>query len=257
MLTSCGGASSTGESQQGNQSSQNGAGHTSVLTQLNDNFRDGLNLTETKLTPGNVTTSTFGRLPVFLVQGYVYAQPLYVPSVTMAGGKTANLLVVATEHDQIYAFDVDSRTQVWHVDYLASGPNVSTLSQDDVMGCGDLVPEIGITSTPVVDATTGTIYVLVRTKETVNDSTTYYQRLHAVDLSTGSEVISPTVVSSPPPGYAATGLAIFDPLLNNQRAALLLANNQVYVAWASHCDMGKYMGWLISFDEHTLQPTAY
>ena len=254
----CGGASPTGSSQQDIDSgSQAQAVHTPVLTHLSDNSRDGLNLTETKLTPANVNTSSFGRLAAFPVEGYVYAQPLYMPSVTTSGGAVKNLLIVATEHDQLYAFDVDAKKLVWHVDYLASKPDVSTLSQDDVSGCDDIIPEIGITGTPVIDPASRTLYVVVRTKEVVDGKTVFYQRLHAVDVGTGKEIIQPTIISGPPPDYAGTGLATFDPLMSNQRAALLLAHDQIFVAWASHCDISPYNGWLMSFDRRTLQPTAY
>jgi hypothetical protein len=254
----CGGVPATQSSEQDSDSgSQTQVVHTSVLTHLNSNFRDGLNLTETRLTPTNVGPSTFGRLAAFPVEGYVYAQPLYVPGVAMPGGSVSNLVFIATEHDQLYAFDVDSKKLAWHVDYLASSPDVSTISQDDVKGCDDLIPEIGITGTPVIDPASNTLYVVVRTKEVVNHSTVFYQRLHAVDLSTGQEPIPAKVISGPPPDYASTGLAVFDPLLNNQRAALLLAHGQVIVAWASHCDIPPYAGWLMAFDQRTLQPTAY
>ncbi len=224
---------------------------------MNDNRRDGLNLSETSLTPANVQPSTFGKLAAFSVQGYVYAQPLYVPNVVMTANRIANLLIVATQHDQLYAFDVDTKALAWHIDYLAAGTDVSTLSPDDVAGCDDIVPEIGITSTPVVDPATNTVYVVVRTKEIVDGAAAFYQRLHAVDLGTGQEFQSPTVITGPPADYASTGTAVFDTRMNNQRSALVLANNQVYVAWASHCDIPPYMGWLMSFDKRTLQPTAY
>jgi len=264
LLPGCGGAP-TGSTQEsgGNTNSNSNSvtqlrvGKTAVWTHHNDNFRSGLNLTETALTPANVAPASFGKLAAFSVQGYVYAQPLYVPNVSMTGDRISNLLIVATEHDQLYAFDVDSKSVAWHVDYLASGPNVSTLTPDDVVGCNDIVPEIGITGTPVIDTLSNTVYVLVRTKEVVGGVTAFYQRLHAVSLSTGEESLPPTVVTGPPPGYAGTGTAAFDPALNNQRAALLLANNQVYIAWASHCDVGPYVGWLMSFDKATLLPTAY
>jgi len=264
LLPGCGGAP-TGSTQEsgGNTNSNSNSvtqlrvGKTAVWTHHNDNFRSGLNLTETALTPANVAPASFGKLAAFSVQGYVYAQPLYVPNVSMTGDRISNLLIVATEHDQLYAFDVDSKSVAWHVDYLASGPNVSTLTPDDVVGCNDIVPEIGITGTPVIDTLSNTVYVLVRTKEVVGGVTAFYQRLHAVSLSTGEESLPPTVVTGPPPDYAGTGTAAFDPALNNQRAALLLANNQVYIAWASHCDVGPYVGWLMSFDKTTLLPTAY
>lgn len=261
VMAGCGGAapidSTHGDNSNGNGISQQRVGNTAVLTRQNDNLRSGLNQTETTLTPANVRSATFGKVATFSVQGNIFAQPLYVPNVQTPGDQVSNLLVVATEHDQLYAFDVDSKKQVWHVDFLAAGPDVSTLSVDDVFGCDDIAPEVGITSTPVIDPSTNTVYVLARTKEIVNGQTLFYQRLHAVSLSSGQEVLPPTVVTSPPPDYASTGLAVFDPLLNNQRAALLLTHNQVYVAWASHCDLGGYWGWLISFDKTTLQPTAW
>ena len=256
VLTGCGGSPS---SSRGSVDSNRGdpAQPAAVWTYHNDNQRSGLNQTETTLTPVNVQPATFGKIAMFPVEGYVYAQPLYVPNVTLGSGSKSNLLFVATEHDQLYAFDVDSKQQVWHTDYLAAGPSVSTLTQDDVNGCKDIVPEIGITGTPVIDTATQTLYVVVRTKETVDGSTVFLQRVHAVSLATGQDVVPPMVVSSPPPGYTATGVAQFDPILNNQRSALLLADNQVYVAWASHCDIGSYTGWLMSFDKANLTPTAY
>ena len=259
IMAGCGGAGSTGSSREVSipPVTQSRIGKTTVATHHNDNFRSGLNLSETQLTPANVGPSTFGKLAAFPVQGYVYAQPLYVPNVKMPNGLSSNLLIVATEHDQLYAFDVDSKTLAWQVDYLAAGPSVTTVAPSDVLGCDDIVPEIGITSTPVINAATGTLYVLVRTKEVVEGIADFYQRLHAVSLSTGQDIMPPTRVVGPPPDYASTGLAKFDSIFNNQRAALLLANDQVYVAWASHCDIIPYMGWLISFDQHTLQPTAF
>lgn len=262
MMAGCGGTGASSRSTQGTQGTENSivqmrVGKTAVWTHHNDNSRSGLNLTETTLTPANVGATTFGKLAAFPVQGYVYAQPLYIPNVFLTGSRLSNLLIVATEHDQLYAFDVDSRQVVWHTDYLAAGPNVSTISPDDVQGCNDIAPETGITGTPVVDTVTNILYVLVRTKEMVGGTTTFYQRLHAVNLATGQDLLPATVVTGPPAGYAGTGAATFDPIQNNQRAALLLANNQVYVAWASHCDYLPYTGWLMSFARTTLQPSAY
>src|SRR5271156_3828085 len=131
-----------------------------------DNSHSGTNTNETILTPSNVNVSQFGRTMVFSVQGYVYAQPLYVPNLTI-GNTSHNVLFVATEHDQLYAFDVNSGQTLWHNNFLAvSGPLlvVSSVPSGDV-SCGDLVPEIGITGTPVIDTATNTIYVVVETKE--------------------------------------------------------------------------------------------
>jgi len=261
LFSGCGGGSPSAPPTQDTQGMSSDVvqlrvGKTPVLTHHNDNSRSGLNLAETRLTLDNVAPATFGKLAAFPVQGYVYAQPLYVPNVSMPADHISNLVIVATEHDQLYAFDVDSNTLAWHVDYLAAGPNVSPVSPDDV-GCTNIVPEIGITSTPVIDPVTHILYVLVRTKEVTGDNITFYQRLHAVEIATGRDLLPPTVVTGPPSDYAATGFAKFDPLLNNQRAALMIGHQQVYVAWASHCDYGPYTGWLMSFDENTLLPTAY
>jgi outer membrane protein assembly factor BamB len=131
-----------------------------------DNSHSGTNTNETILTPSNVNVSQFGRKMVFPVQGYVYAQPLYVPNLTI-GGTSHNVLFVATEHDQLYAFDVNSGQQLWHTNFLATlGLQliISTVSSSDV-NCGDLVPEIGITGTPVIDTATNTLYVSVETKQ--------------------------------------------------------------------------------------------
>src|ERR1700683_405891 len=142
-----------------------------VTTYQYDNNHSGTNTNETILTPTNVNVSQFGRQVVFPVRAYVYAQPLYVPNVTI-GGPSHNVLFVATEHDQVYAFDVNSGQQLWRTNFLAgSGLQqiISTVSSNDV-SCGDLVPEIGITGTPVIDIVTNTLYVSVETKQ-VNPQT--------------------------------------------------------------------------------------
>lgn len=225
------------------------AGQATVATYHNDNARTGANTRETLLTPKNVNVLKFGRLARLPVAGSVYAQPLFVPDVSSADG-THDLVIVATQHDQVYGFDAKSYQMVWHTDFLGTG--LSTISSADV-SCDDINPEIGITSTPVVDTSTATLYVLVRTKETTSEGTRFYQRLHALDVGTGRDKHAPEVITGE---GADQGAIHFDPLLNNQRAALLLANNQVYVAWASHCDNGSYRGWMMSFDAATLSRTA-
>src|SRR5713226_8508673 len=115
-----------------------------VTTYHNDNARTGQNLSETILTPSNVTVATFGKLFVIPVESKVDAEPLYVSAVTFPSG-THNALYVATEHDSVYAFDADTGAQLWMVSMLKSGEAPS-----DERSCGQVSPEIGITSTPVI-----------------------------------------------------------------------------------------------------------
>lgn len=229
--------------------------HTEVSTYHNDNARTGANLTETMLTPANVNPVSFGKRAAIAVEGDIFAQPLYIPAVLTADGSSHNLVIVATEHDQVYAIDADSRNVVWHTDFMDAAAGVTTLQSTDV-NCGAIAPEIGITGTPVIDTSGSTIYLVARTKEAQSGEPVFYQRLHALDLKTGQDKVTPTTITTPPDPTGHFGVARFDPLLNNQRAALLLVNGQVYVAWASHCDLGSYQGWLMAFDGSTLQLTA-
>jgi hypothetical protein len=232
----------------------------SVTTSRNDNSRDGQNLSETILTPGNVNASSFGKLFSHNVDGYVYAQPLYLPNITIPGLGTHNVVYVATEHDSVYAFDADSKTgmngsPLWHRHFIYPGHGITTVSSNDV-GCTDIVPEIGITSTPVIDAGTATMYLIAKTKENGK----FVQRLHALDVSSGAERPgSPVVIRAHIKGTgdgSVNGVLYFDPLREGQRAGLLLQNGSVYVGWASHCDNGPYHGWVMSYDEITLKQTA-
>jgi len=225
-----------------------------VLTYHNDNARTGLFANETILTPRNVNSRDFGKIAFLSVQGLVDAEPLYVSQLTVARGKR-NVVFVATEHDLVYAFDADTSAQLWQVSLL--GPDEST---SDDRGCGQVKPEIGITSTPVIDLQAGphgTIYVVAMSKDS---SGKYFQRLHALDITTGAELNdSPQTIEATYPGSAipnSNGQVDFDPKQYKERAGLLLLNGVVYTSWASHCDFDPYTGWIIGYDARTLKQTS-
>jgi hypothetical protein len=231
-----------------------------VLTYHNDNARTGLNSSETTLTPQNVNASSFGLIRNLPVDGAVYAQPLYVSNaqVFSAGQSLGshNLVIVATEHDSVYAFDADSGTMYWRVSMLGAGEVPS-----DPLGCGDITPELGITSTPVIDramGSHGTIFVLAMSK--TPNTTNYYDRLHALDIATGQDVLSPVTIQASYPGNGpnndASGHVIFDPRHERGRAGLLLLNGTIYTEWGSFCDFEPFAGWIIAYNENTFAQTA-
>jgi hypothetical protein len=217
-----------------------------VTTYKYDLNRSGQNLAESALTLANVASSTFGLLRRLPVDGRVDAQPLYLSALSTAGG-TFNTLFVATEHDSVYAFDSDSGAVLWHVSLLGTGEKAS-----DTRGCSQVSPEIGITSTPVIDRSAGahgTMYVVAMS---IDSSSNYHQRLHALDVTTGTELLNgPVDISA---SFPATGTATssFDAKSYEERAALLLANGTIYTSWTSHCDDAPYGGWIISYAQSTL-----
>ena len=165
-----------------------------VLTYHNDVGRTGQNLAETVLTPANVNDAGFGKLFTDPVDGAVYAQPLYVSGVAVPGQGTFNLLFVATEHDSVYAFNADAPgPALWHDSFINPGAGVTTVSSTDI-NSGAIGPEVGITGTPVIDPSTTTLYVVAFTKEVSGTTTTFVQRLHALELATGAEKLGGPVV---------------------------------------------------------------
>jgi hypothetical protein len=227
---------------------------TDVLTYHNDIARTGQNLTETVLTTTNVASSTFGKLAIYSVDGKVDAQPLYASNIAVPGNGTHNLLIVASEHDTVFAFDADSGTKLWSTSMLKAGETTS-----DVRNCSQVSPEIGVTATPVIDRAggpNGVVYVVAMSK----NGTAYYQRLHALDLALGTELFGgPVEVRATYPGKGDNSNGtdvVFDPAQYKERAGLLLLNGVVYTAWASHCDIPPYTGWIIGYSASTLAQTS-
>lgn len=227
---------------------------TDVLTYKYDNARTGSNSSEYVLTPQNVNQQSFGRLYSFPTDGYTYAQPLYKTQVNIPGQGVHNVIYVATEHDSVYAFDADGNNPpqgyLWKVSFIDPASGLTTVPYGDV-STSDLVPEIGITSTPVIDPATNTLYVLSKAKQTSINNITYIQKLHALDLGTGAEKMNgPTIIRASVPGTGAgsvNGVLSFDPKVEHQRSGLTLLNGVVYIAWAAHGDMGNYHGWVMGY----------
>ena len=231
-----------------------------VTTFHNDNARDGQNLSETLLTPANVNAAQFGRLFVQPVDGSIYAQPLYVSALPIAGG-THNVVFVATEHDSVYAFDADDNagtnaSPLWQVSFINPAAGITTVDSNSDLACSNISPEVGITGTPVIDPASQTLYVVAKTKE----NGTFVQRLHALDITSGAEKFGgPVVIQAAVPGTgagASGGQVAFDAKKANQRTGLLLLNGMVYVSWASHCDIPPYQGWLMAYNAQTLAQAA-
>jgi hypothetical protein len=216
--------------------------------------RDGVNAQETILTPANVNVSTFGKLNFLSVDGKVDAEPLFLANLTV-NGATHNTLFVATEHGSVYAFDADTGAVLWQKSVIPAGEVPS-----DDHGCNQITSEIGITSTPVIDRSYGAhggLFTVSMSKET---NGTYHQRLHALDVTTGSEITTaPTEITATYPGSGPTssgGVVTFNPGLYAERAALLLQNGSLVLAFTSHCDAGQYTGWVMAYSESTLQQTS-
>ena len=221
-----------------------------VLTYHNDNMRTGRNPKETTLTIKNVNSATFGKLFVINTDGKVDAQPLYAPNIAIPGNGTHNMLFVASEHGSVYGLDADSGATLWQKPMPLPGETPS-----DDRGCSQVTPEIGVTATPVVDLAAGphgTIYLVAMSKA----GSTYHQRLHALDITSGAEQFGgPVEVVAKYPGTgdnSQNGSVVFDAKQYKERSGLLLLNHRIYTFFTSHCDFRPYTGWIISYDQTTL-----
>ncbi len=230
------------------------AGAQDVLTYHNANNRGGLNNNETILTQTNVNSAEFGKLFTVPADGLVDAEPLYLSALTIKG-VVHNVLIVASEHGTVYAYDADTGASLWHITTLKSGETPS-----DTRNCSQVSPEIGITSTPVISRPKvgdPVIYVVAMSKDS---SGTYHQRLHALDATTGAELYKgPVDITAKYPGTgdnSSGGYVIFNPAQYKERAGLLLVGSTVYLGWASHCDIRPYTGWVMGYNATTLAQTT-
>jgi hypothetical protein len=226
-----------------------------VYTYHNDLARDGVNNQEYALTPATVTSSTFGKLFSCPVDGAVYVQPLWAANVILNGSKH-NVVFVATQHDSVYAFDADANPcqQLWTASLVDTSHGASsgeTSVDPTILGLwhGDIYPEIGVTGTPVIDPSTGTLYVVSKSMNSAG--TSVYQRLHAIDITTGAEKLNGPVNIGSNITFPGTGdggsTVTFNPGQENQRPGLALVNGVVYVGWAAHEDINPFYGWLVGY----------
>ncbi len=235
-----------------------------VLTQHNDNSRTGAYLQETQLNTSNVNQNQFGKLFSYQVDGHVYAQPLYVNSIDIPGQGTHNVVYIATMHNTVYAFDADDPnaaiSPIWARSLETSArlpdPNIGPVNSQGRPAYHDILVEVGIVSTPVISLDNNVIYVVAFTKV----GNTYFHHLHALDLATGEEQLSgPAKIEASVPGTgydSKNGSVTFTSNRQIQRAALLLANGTVYIAFASYGDKDPYHGWVLAYNATTLQRTA-
>jgi len=225
---------------------------TPVITWHYDNARTSANTSETVLTPSLVNSSTFGKLATIPVDGFVVANPLYLPGVNVLGQGVHNVVYVATLHDSVYAFDADSTNSspLWMTSILNYSPAGATPVPASVKRASATTgwTEVGIVSTPVIDPTTETLYLVAETYENGR----VVHRLHALDVTSGVELPgAPVIIAA---SFTLNGVTTtFTDLYQMNRPGLLLANGHIYIAFGSNCCNDYSQGWLLSYNEATLQ----
>ena len=242
----------------------------SVLTYHNDAARDGTNAREYALMSTTVTTATFGKIFSCPVDGAVYTQPLWMRGFNIGGG-IHNVIFVATQHDSAYAFDADASPCVtyWHVNLLdtlhGGTSNENPVTWNDVGYCyGDIYPEVGVTGTPVIDASTQTMYLVSASEKNPitsgncsSSSATFFHRLHALDLATGNEKFNaPVTIAASVPGTgdgSSGGMVSFDSQLEHQRSGLAEDGSNILVVFSAHEDATPYHGWVIAYKASNVQ----
>src|SRR3984893_5850889 len=236
-----------------------------LTTDSYDQARTGANLNETQLNTSNVNVNQFGKLWSYTVSGSIFAQPLYVQGVSISGA-SHNVLYVVTMNDVVYAFDADSSSNIplWSLNVTSQVAGSTPVPIADITADGNIVGNVGIESTPYIDLATNTMYFVARTKETISSCGSingkYCQRLHAVDITSGAEKFGgPVVIQGSVPGTgpgSVGGTLTFDPLIQNQRPSLALANGLIFIAWGSHHDDHNFHGWVTAYRASTLQETG-
>jgi hypothetical protein len=237
-----------------------GNAQVSVLTQHNDQARDGLNANETLLTLSNVNTNSFGKLFSLSTDGFVYAQPLYVANLAIPGRGTHNVVYIATQHDSVYAYDADGQGLIWQDNLASLGCPSGGWICTSVPASGnpytmDILPEVGILSTPVIDSATGTLYAVAKTQEVSGGTTNYVYRLHALDIATGNERPgSPVQIQGQVPGTGSPNIGgnlQFSPQYSNQRVGLTLVYSGsvpvIYLGFGSWGDDVNWHGWIFAY----------
>ena len=222
---------------------------TDVLVSHYDGPRTSANLAETTLSVANVNSASFGKVYAYPVDGMVFAQPLVKSNLTIPGKGTFNVVFIATQHSSIYALDADTATPIWHRSFI--NPAAGLTTRTTVVGQEDILPEVSITSTPVIDPATGTMYVVAETQQ--SGAAPYYW-LHALDITTGEDTVAPTIIQASI-GAGQIPLRI-DAATSQQRPGLVLSNGVVYVGFGSSGDSYPWIGWLVGYDATTLARVA-